>query len=258
MLVSYSVRCAARTAIGFDVVSRRQASGSGKPSLAGSNLDAFRRHREETPGVSSSPLVAALNDVRASDDPAITFASLARACVPEFADGCEIELSDGGTGAEPIFRVAFPPDSLGPGGPSAETRNAGTDHIMHTRFRAPSRASYLSYAGVLTHWWVSRPPTESDTVAADLMAKHAMALVDRERLMAALARADDQAAEVVLAAIAGRTINMAIGIVMRQHALSEGEAEKLLKEAGSSTGSSLYDTATHVVLAGAFGNPRAT
>jgi ANTAR domain len=257
MLVSYSGRCAARTAIGFDVVSRRQAPGNGNPSLAGSNLDAFRRHREEAPAVSPSALIAALNDARASDDPAITFASLARACVPEFADGCEIELSDGGAGDEPIFRAAFPPDSPGPGGLSAEIQDAGPDHIVHTRFRAPSRAGYLSYAGVLTHWWMSRPPTESDTVAADLMAKYAMALVDRERLMAALTRTDDQAAEVVLAAIAGRTINMAIGIVMRQHALSEGEAEKLLREAGSSTGSSLYETATHVVLAGAFGNPRA-
>jgi hypothetical protein len=105
----------------------------------------------------------------------------------------------------------------------------------------PSRSGYSSYAGVLTHWWTGRAPTETDAVVADLMAKHVIALVDRERLMAALGRSEDRAAAMALEAISGRTINMAIGIVMHQRALSPEDAEDLLRRAGAATGSSLYE-----------------
>jgi hypothetical protein len=115
----------------------------------------------------------------------------------------------------------------------------------------PSRSGYSSYAGVLTHWWTSHTPTEIDALVADLMAKHVIALVDRERLMAAIGRSDDRAAEMALEAISGRTINTAIGIVMHQRALSPEGAEDLLRRAGAATGSSLYEVATYVVRSGA-------
>jgi ANTAR domain len=94
-------------------------------------------------------------------------------------------------------------------------------------------------------------PTEIDALVADLMAKHVIALVDRERLMAAIGRSDDRAAEMALEAISGRTINTATGIVMHQRALSPEGAEDLLRRAGAATGSSLYEVATYVVRSGA-------
>jgi ANTAR domain len=115
----------------------------------------------------------------------------------------------------------------------------------------PSRSGYPSYAGVLTHWWTSRAPIETDAVVADLMAKHVIALVDRERLMAAIGRSDDRAAQIALEAISGRTINTAIGIVMHQRALSPEDAEDLLRRAAAATGSSLYEVAASVVRSGA-------
>jgi hypothetical protein len=222
-------------------------------SLVGSDLDAFRRHRGETPPVCSSALASALSNLPASDDPAVTFARLAEACVPGFADGCGVEISDG---AQPPFRAAFPADSPGSDPSSSPgVQHAAPEQILHTPFGVPSRSGYPAYAGVLTHWWTSRTPTETDALVADLMAKHAIAVVDRERLMAAIGRSDDRAAELALEAISGRTINLAIGIVMHQRALSPEAAEELLKQAEAATGSSLYNVATHVVRSGALADP---
>jgi hypothetical protein len=207
-------------------------------SLAGSDLDAFRRHRSDRPAGNPPALVSVLNSLPASDDPAVAFARLAEACVPVFADGCGVEISDGD---EPPLRAAFP----------ANSPAAGPEQILHTPFQVPSRSGYPSYAGVLTHWWTSRTPTETDAVVADLLAKHVIALVDRERLMAAIGRSDDRAAEMALEAISGRTINTAIGIVMHQRALSPDDAEDLLRQAGAATRSSLYEVAMHVVRSGA-------
>jgi len=219
-----------------------------------SNLDAFRRHRGEAPTAYSSALISALNTLQASDDPAVMFARLAEACVPRFADSCGVEISGEG---QPPFRAAFPASLLATGqSPSAAGQLTDPEQILHTPFRVPSRSGYPPYAGVLTHWWTRRTPTETDAVVADLMAKHVIALVDRERLMAAIARADDQAAELALGAISGRTINMAIGIVMHQRALSPEDAEDLLRRAGAATASGLYEVATSVVRSGALRDPQ--
>jgi hypothetical protein len=212
--------------------------------LAAPDLDAFRRHRHDTPAAASSALVSALNNLPVSDDPAVAFARLAEACVPAFADGCGIEISDGD---QPSFRAAFPVagrSSSGSGPPAC------SEQILHTPFRVPSRAGYPAYAGMLTHWWTSRTPTETDAVVADLMAKHVIALVDRERLMAAIGRSDDRAAGMALEAISGRTINIAVGIVMHQRELSPEDAEDMLRRVGAATGSSLYDVAAYVVRSG--------
>jgi hypothetical protein len=74
-------------------------------------------------------------------------------------------------------------------------------------------------------WWASRAPAEGDAVIADLMVKHAIALVDRERLLAAVAQAEERAANLALETISGRLISMATGIVMRQRGLSPDDAE---------------------------------
>jgi hypothetical protein len=226
------------------------------PSPAGADLDAFRRHRGDTPAPSPSSLVSALANLPAGDDPAVVFARLAQACVPAFADGCSVEISDGD---QPPFRAVFPADTADPPAvgrsSSAASRLTGPGEILHTPFLVPSRSGYPSYAGVLTLWWTSRTPTETDAIVADLMARHAIALVDRERLMAAVGRSDDRAAEVALEAISGRTINMAIGIVMHQRALRPEEAEEVLRQAGAATGRSLYEVATYVVRSGVLADP---
>ena len=232
----------------------RITSGDPASTVAEADLDTFFRHRDDVPTACCGPLIRSLGRLRGSDDPVVTFAGLPRACVPEFADGCQVELSDG---AEPLFRVTHPVSSAdGPGRTAAHP--VGPDQMLLTPFRAVSRTGYPSYAGVVTHWWTGRAPAESDAVLADLMAKHLIALVDDERLMAAVARAEDRAASLALEVISGRTINLAIGILIRQNGLQPDDAEDLLRQSARTAGRSLAQMAASVVRCGALGDSAAS
>jgi hypothetical protein len=206
------------------------------PAVSEADLGAFFRHRDDVPAARGAALTGSLSQLRGSDDPAVTFAGLPAACVPEFADGCQVELSDG---AEPPFRVARPER------PAAHP--VSPEQLLLTPFRVASRTGYPPYGGIVTHWWTRRTPAESDAVIAELMVRHLIALVDRERLMAAVARAEDQAASLALEAISGRTINIATGIVMHQHGLAPGDAEDMLRQSASVTGTGFSQVAASVV-----------
>jgi AmiR/NasT family two-component response regulator len=80
--------------------------------------------------------------------------------------------------------------------------------------------------------------------------RHLAALVEHERLLVAVARAEDRAANLALDAISGRTINLAIGIVMRQNGLLAEDAEHLLRRSAGLTGRDLYQVAAGVVRSG--------
>jgi ANTAR domain len=235
-------------------MAERMTSGDQASTAAEADLDAFFRHRDGVPTACCAPLIRSLSRLRGCDDPVVTFAGLPRACVPEFADGCQVELSDG---AEPLFRVTHPVSSAdGPGRTVAPP--AGPDQMLLTPFRVASRTGYPPYAGVVTHWWTGRAPSESDAAIADLMVKHLIALVDRECLMAAVARAEDQAASLALEAISGRTINLAIGILMHQNGLPPDDAEDLLRQSARTTGRGLAQIAASVVRSGALGDSAAS
>jgi hypothetical protein len=125
--------------------------------------------------------------------------------------------------------------------------------MLLTPFQVASRTGYPSYAGVVTHWWSGRTPSASDAAIADLMVKHLIALVDHERLMAAVARAESQAASLALEAISGRTINLATGIIMQQNGLAPDDAEDLLRQSARTAGRGLAEVAASVVRSGALG-----
>ena len=216
-------------------------------TAAEANLDAFFRHRDDVPAACRAELIRSLSALRGSDDPVVTFAGLPRACVPAFADGCRVELADG---TEPPFRAVHPACSAGGSGPTA-THLAGSDHVLLTPFRAASRTGYPSYAGVVTHWWTGRAPSGSDAAIADLLVRHLIALVDRERVMTAVARAEDRAASLALEAISGRTVNLAVGIVMHQYGLAAEAAEDLLRQSARMAAGGLPHLAASVVRSGA-------
>jgi hypothetical protein len=62
--------------------------------------------------------------------------------------------------------------------------------VLLTPFRVASLTGYPPYAGVVSLWWLSRAPTDSDALIADLMVNYAVVLVDRERLTAERGRAE--------------------------------------------------------------------
>jgi hypothetical protein len=234
-------------------VAERTNSGNTPSAMAEADLDAFFRHQDDVPAACHAPLISSLSRLRGSDDPVVTFAGLPRACVPEFADGCQVELSDG---AEPAFRVSHPSSSAdGPERTAAHL--VGSDQMLLTPFRVVSRTGCPPYAGVVTHWWTGRAPSDSDAAMADLIVKHLIALVDHERLMAAVARAEDRAASLALEAISGRTINLAIGIVMHQKGLTPDDAEDLLRRSARMAETGLAQVAASVVRAGALADSAA-
>jgi hypothetical protein len=235
----------------------RVTPGDAASTAARAGLDAFFRHRDDGPAACGAALTGWLARLRRSDDPVVTFAGLPAASVPEFADGCQVELTDG---AEPLFRVSHPagpassPSPAGDAGPAADDTPAdypvSPDQMLCTPFRSMSRIGYPSYAGVVTHWWTGRTPSERDAVIADLTVRHLIALVDHERLMTVLARAEDRAASLAVQAISGRTINLAVGIVMHQHTLAAAEAEDLLRRYARMTGRDLHQAAASVLRSG--------
>jgi hypothetical protein len=217
-------------------MAERITSGDSAPPAAEAGLDAFFRHRDDVPTARPITLIGSLSRLRGSDDPIVTFAGLPRACVPEFADGCQVELADG---TEPLFRVRHPASAAD-----------GCDQMLLTPFRVVSRTGYPSYAGVVTHWWTGRAPSQTDAAIADLMVKHLISLVDHERLMTAVARAEDRAASLAMEAISGRTINLAVGVVMHQNGLGPDDAEDLLWHSASMAGMGLAQMAASVVGSG--------
>jgi hypothetical protein len=225
----------------------RRPPGGTAPTVAEADLDAFFRHRDDVPTACCAALIRSLSGLRGSDDPVVTFAGFPRACVPVFADGCQVELSDG---TEPPFRVAHPTSSADRPAPTA-AHPGGSDQMLLTPFQVASRTGYPSYAGVVTHWWTGRTPSESDAAIADLMVKHLIALVDHERLMAAVGQAEDRAASLALETISSRTINLATGIVMRQNGLAPDDAEDLLRQSARITATGLAEMAASVVRSGA-------
>jgi hypothetical protein len=208
-----------------------------------SDLGAFFRYRDDVPTTRRTALISSLTRLRGSDEPVVTFAGLPRACVPEFADGCQVELSDG---TELPFRVTHPASSADGSEPTA----AHPGHMLLTPFQVVPRVGYPSYAGVVTHWWADRAPSESDAALADLMVKHLIALVDHERLMVAVARAEDRAAGLALEAISGRSINLATGVVMYQYGLAPDDAENLLRQSARMAAVGLAEVAASVVRSG--------
>lgn len=224
----------------------RVTAGDAPSATAQADLNAFFRRRDDVPEACRAALISSLSRLRGSDDPVVTFAGLPAACVPAFADGCQVELSDG---AESLFRVTHPASSAESPQPAA-AYPVGSGSLLLTPFRVASRTGYPSYGGVVTHWWTGRTPLESDAAIADLMVKHLIALVDRERLAAAVARAEDQAASLALRAVSGRAISIATGIVMHQKGLAPDDAEDLLRQCARTAGTGLPEVAADVVRFG--------
>jgi AmiR/NasT family two-component response regulator len=83
-----------------------------------------------------------------------------------------------------------------------------------------------------------------------LIVKHLVALVDHERLMTAVARAEDRAAHLALEAISSHTISLATGIVMHQIGLTAQDAEDRLRQAAESGCEDLHQLAAGVVRSG--------
>lgn len=199
---------------------------------------------------STREVMDALEEIAASEEPAVVMSSLARSSTPSFSDGCAIELSEG---TETLFRVCFPAadeadlysdarqDPAADSAPPVETRS------VITTFDAPAGNGYPSFAGIAVHFWTGRDPTEDDAIIARLLVDRAVAVVQHERLTQAAARADSRAARLAIDLITSRIEGEATGILMAQHHVTRAQAASLLRQASQERQRKLHEVAAGVV-----------
>lgn len=152
-----------------------------------------------------------------SDEPAVVLSSLARSSIPAFSDACAIELSEG---TDDPFHVSFPPSDE----PSDEPSEVLDEDVFPqdgeasviTPFQVSSGHGFASFAGVVIHSWAGRGHVAGDLVIARLLVDHALAILQRERMALALARAEDRAAMLAIELMTSRTR----GPVRHAHLLS--------------------------------------
>ena len=137
-----------------------------------------------------------------SDEPAVVLSSLARSSIPAFSDACAIELSEG---TDALFRVSFPPSDEPSELPDEDVFPQVGEASVATPFQASSGHGFASFAGVVIHSWAGRHPVAGDAVIACLLVDHALAILQRERMALALARAEDRAAMLAIELMTSRT-----------------------------------------------------
>jgi hypothetical protein len=157
-------------------MTKRGTAGDTASPVAEADLEAFFRHRDDVAAAGRARLTSSLSRLRGSDDPVVTFASLARVCVPDFAEGCEVELSDG---TEPMFRVTHPARPAD--GPERTARqDARSGQVLLTPFRGVCRGPATRRTpGSLRTGGIPGRLRRAMPQIADLMVKHMIALVDR-------------------------------------------------------------------------------
>ena len=133
-----------------------------------------------------------------SDERAVVLSSLARSSIPAFSDACAIDLSEG---TDALFQVNFPP----PEPPDEDVSPPVGEASVTTPFQASSGRGFASFAGVVIHSWAGRGPVAGNAVIARLLVDHALAILQRERMAQALARAEDRAAKLAIEVMTSRT-----------------------------------------------------
>jgi hypothetical protein len=137
-----------------------------------------------------------------SDEPAVVLSSLARSSIPAFSDACAIELSEG---TDALFQVSFPPSDEPSGLPDEDVFPQVGEASVTTPFQASSGHGFASFAGVVIHSWAARGLVAGDAVIARLLVDHALAILQRERMALALARAEDRTAMLAIELMTSRT-----------------------------------------------------
>ncbi len=212
----------------------------------GADLDAYRRHRHESPGP-ASVLAAHVAALTGSDQPQVVFARLADLAAAVLCDACEVEVDDG-SGSR--FHLRAEDDAAPRTGRDPESHDAATE--LHLALSGPGRGQHPPYAGIVTFSWWSRRPDVAEEVAATLAVRHAETLVDHERLLNLLGAAEGRAAEAAVSAITTRSINLATGIAMHQYGATEEVGEDLLRQSATANGRTLYGAAARAVRRRAF------
>lgn len=194
-------------------------------------------------------LLALLDSMVRSAEPAVVFSSVARLCVPTLSAHASIAISEGG---EQNYLIAHPVEQtrVSPvvGGEVAFGGiRIGHDSVV-TEIHGDAIGPHASYQGVMALQIADPEPT--DALIAQLIVERAAAVIAGERL-AAIADAQLVRADNLERGLhTSREIGVAIGIIMSQHKVTQPQAFELLRLNSQETNRKVRDIALDVIVTG--------
>ncbi|MDQ2838699.1 MAG: ANTAR domain-containing protein [Actinomycetota bacterium] len=197
-------------------------------------------HVRSACGRNLEQLARSMHHLVASAEPAVTFSSLARVCVPDFSDTCTVDLVEVGRAA---YRIAYPADPSPPSPTGATTQ-------LRTPIASTPGTPQPAYSGMIVHSWHQHRPDAADAALAQMLALRAITAIDHERLEEVARHAVDQVASLQAALMSNRQIGTALGILMTIHKITDTAAFALMRTASQHTHRKLRDIADDVVATG--------
>jgi hypothetical protein len=168
-----------------------------------------------------------------SGEPDVVLSSLARLCVPAFSDGCSLELH---TPTVPVYRIRYPRGRTHRLRDAVRTVNRFDDDdrfsaVVRVAIASPPGAFGPRYDGEMVYAWREYQPGRGDQGLADLLVDRAQRIIERQRVLDALAAAEDLTERMRRAAGAGREIEAALDKLRLTH-LSDDAGYEMLRRAG--------------------------
>ncbi|MEO9239828.1 MAG: ANTAR domain-containing protein [Jatrophihabitantaceae bacterium] len=188
--------------------------------------------------------------IEASTEPSVVFASLAKVCVPVIGDACIVSIS---SAQHDPYALVWPP--LEPVD-ATKVRTAVTGHsqpgeeAIFTPIGSRSANRGSCYRGAFTLISYRDRPTTVQALLAQLLVDRAMAIVEQERSSADLSQAHQRADNLETALVSSRTIGMAMGIAMERHRMSSDQAFNLLRRLSQRRHRKLREIADEVIMTG--------
>jgi hypothetical protein len=211
-------------------------------------------------------LLAALEPLVTSAEPAVVFTSLVRQCVPLICDSATAVIMDAAGGA---YRVTWPrPDSETgiTGTDAASLKDAGrtpfvlsdangvgvqlTDDAVLIPITPPVLDGEPEYCGTLELRFSDSRPTAMHALLGQLVLERAIALVHAERLAQQVVADRARAEHLSVALGTNREIGVAMGIVMAEHKLTVEQSFDLLRRVSQHSHRKLREIALEVTETG--------
>jgi ANTAR domain len=202
--------------------------------------DATRQHFTDTTAeetnTSLSVVMQAANSIASSAEPDVVFESLVQVCAPLVCDAATATVS-GPDGR--IYATTWPNGAL--------NHRAQPDSVV-TDFVAPACGDYAGYHGLVSLRFGHQ--VENGPLIAQLLVERALANVERERLVEAVATRKATANHLELALASNREIGVAVGILMVNHELTDEQALDLLSRVSQHSNRKLRAIALEVARTG--------
>ena len=195
----------------------------------------------EGSGTPLSNVMKAAGSLAASADPDVVFESLVQRCAPLVCESATATVSrlDGR-----IYATSWPMGAV--------HRWSQSEGVV-TPFTAPASGDHAGYHGLVS---LRFPHAEErGSFITQLLVERALAMVERERLVEAAATRQVTADHLERALASNREIGVAVGILMANYQLTDGQAFDLLSRASRRTNQKLRVIALEVARAGALELP---